>query len=280
MTFAWLFGSSPKRKIKTRYGLRLECLEDRNTPSATSAISGAVFSDFNLNRIFDGNDRGLAGFTVNLTGTTNGGGSVVTSAITDANGSFQFTGLEAGTYTLDASQSFFNAPVGLASSFGGTVSGSAVQSISVGQGQSVTDVGFAVQTINPRAVVGFGFSLIQLFNVPTTTIIATAGGGSANFANNGDIAVGTGTASLAGTVYNDHGAAGLLETGDEGLAGITVQLNGQMNTGASITKTVVTGSDGTYSFTKTFRPAPISSTSSPRPASAPSPAMSAISAAR
>jgi cyclophilin family peptidyl-prolyl cis-trans isomerase len=223
-------------------------LEDRCTPSATSSITGAVFSDFNLNRVFDATDKALPGFTVNLTGTTSGGGTVSTSTVTDANGIFSFTGLEAGNYTVDASQSFFNPPVGLASSLGGTVVGSAVENITLGQGQAITDVGFAAQTVNPAAIAGFRFSLVEIFNRPTTSIITIAGSGQTIFNNSGNIAPTTGTASLAGTVFNDLSAGGTKESNEPGLAGITVQLNGEMNTGASITQSAVTDSNGAYTF--------------------------------
>ena len=248
MTFAWFFNSPRKRKPKTRYGLRLEALEDRFTPTATSSISGAVFSDFNQDRIFNAGDTPLAGFTVDLTGTTVGGGTVSTSTVTDANGAFLFAGLEAGTYTLDASQSFFNPPVALASSFGGTVSGSAVEDLVLGQGQSITDVGFAAQTVNPAAIAGFSVSLVQLFNVQTTRIITLPGAGSTNFNESGSITPTTGTASLAGTVYNDLDAGGLNAAADPGVAGVTVLLNGEMNTGAPIAESATTNSSGAYTF--------------------------------
>jgi cyclophilin family peptidyl-prolyl cis-trans isomerase len=249
MTFAWLFSSPRKRKSKNRYELRVEALEDRFTPSATSSISGAVFSDFNLNRIFDAGDAPLAGFTVDLTGTTVGGGAVNTSTVSDANGAFQFTGLEAGTYTLNASQSFFNPPVGLASSFGGSVVGSAVENIDLGQGQAITDVGFAAQTVNPQALTGFSVSLVQLFDPPTTTIIAVPGTGTSNNVNGSSaIAPSTGTASLAGTVYNDLTVGGIRASNDPGVAGVTVNLTGEMNTGAPISQSTTTNSSGAYTF--------------------------------
>ena len=116
MTFAWLFSSLANLNPRERCGLRFEC--PRRPAYAVGDIvdQWRRFSDFNQNRIFDGGDEPLAGFTVDLTGTTVGGGTVSTSTVTDANGTFLFAGLEAGTYKLDASQSFFNPPVGLASS--------------------------------------------------------------------------------------------------------------------------------------------------------------------
>jgi cyclophilin family peptidyl-prolyl cis-trans isomerase len=250
MTFAWLFSSTRKHKPKKSCKLRLEELEGRFTPTATSSIGGAVFSDFNLNKVFDAGDAPLAGFTVNLTGTTIGGGTVSTSTVTDANGAFQFAGLEAGTYTLDATQAFFNAPVGLVSSFGGTVTGSAVEDIVLAQGESINDVGFAAQSINPAALTGFSVSLVQLFNTPTTRIVTLPGVGFTNFnGSDGITPTGTGTASLTGTVYNDLTAGGIRASSDPGVAGATVILNGEMNTGAPIDQTTTTASDGTYTFT-------------------------------
>lgn len=57
-------------------------------------ITVLVYNDENNNTVKDGNETGLAGWTVNLAGTSNA------SATTDANGMATFSGLASGTYTV------------------------------------------------------------------------------------------------------------------------------------------------------------------------------------
>jgi hypothetical protein len=58
------------------------------------SISGMKYNDKNGNGVKDAGDNGLAGWTINLTG------SATASATTDANGNYSFTGLTSGTYTV------------------------------------------------------------------------------------------------------------------------------------------------------------------------------------
>lgn len=61
-------------------------------------ISGRVFVDFNSNDLFDPDDIPLPGVDVYL--LTETGDGVVVTATTDANGGYQFTGVDAGTYNV------------------------------------------------------------------------------------------------------------------------------------------------------------------------------------
>ncbi len=64
---------------------------------ATSTISGTKFKDITGNS-FSGDDTGLGGVTINL--YKNGGSTPVATTVTAANGSFSFTNLGPGTYSV------------------------------------------------------------------------------------------------------------------------------------------------------------------------------------
>ncbi len=59
------------------------------------SISGVKFNDANNNTIMDGNETGLADWSIALTGTSGN-----TTTLTDANGTYSFTGLGPGTYAV------------------------------------------------------------------------------------------------------------------------------------------------------------------------------------
>ncbi|HEV3344959.1 MAG TPA: DUF4214 domain-containing protein, partial [Pirellulales bacterium] len=71
------------------------------TGATTGTISGLVFDDLTLSGVFQSGDTGLAGRTVflntDVSGTADGTNPQTT---TDANGSFTFTGLAAGSYQV------------------------------------------------------------------------------------------------------------------------------------------------------------------------------------
>ncbi|MFN7715049.1 MAG: SdrD B-like domain-containing protein, partial [Pseudanabaenaceae cyanobacterium] len=69
-----------------------------------ASIGDRVWLDSNANGIQDGGESGLAGITVNL---LDGNGNTVTTATTDANGNYGFSGLNPGQYQVQ-----FVAPTG------------------------------------------------------------------------------------------------------------------------------------------------------------------------
>jgi hypothetical protein len=68
--------------------------------AGTASLSGRVYFDANADGEFDAGDTGIAGVTVQLSGLDNLGNNVVLTATTNADGTYSFTGLRAGTYTL------------------------------------------------------------------------------------------------------------------------------------------------------------------------------------
>jgi hypothetical protein len=63
----------------------------------TGTVSGNVFSDLNFNKVKDGAEAGLSGWTVALLGGSASGPSIATTT-TDANGNYSFPNLTLGTY--------------------------------------------------------------------------------------------------------------------------------------------------------------------------------------
>ena len=63
-------------------------------------ISGRVFLDFDDSGTLNGTDHGITGQTITLTGTDINGNPVTATTTTGADGSYAFTGLPPGTYTV------------------------------------------------------------------------------------------------------------------------------------------------------------------------------------
>src|SRR5258708_467516 len=75
----------------------LETLEDRCVPST---LSGFVYNDLNNNGTQDSGEKGIAAVSVSLTGKDSAGHSVSLSQTTGSDGSYGFTNLVAGTYSI------------------------------------------------------------------------------------------------------------------------------------------------------------------------------------
>ncbi|MEP6874272.1 MAG: SdrD B-like domain-containing protein, partial [Burkholderiales bacterium] len=179
---------------------------------SSSAIAGRVWLDANNNGSIDASEGGIAGVTIELTGT-DANGPVSRTATTDATGVFSFGTLAPGVYTLREPTQ----PTGtlngrtIAGTIGGSTSGTAT---------NVATLPSAISTIT----LGVGQnSVANLFGeVPTSTI--------------------------AGRVYGDNNNNGSIDAGETGLAGVTITLSGTDDLGAPVNLATTTVSDGSYTF--------------------------------
>jgi len=175
----------------------------------SSGLQGRVWLDSNSNGLIDGAETGIAGVTVELSGTDTAGRPVARSVTTDATGAYSFAELSPGNYTL-------REPTQPAD----TVNG-------------VTVPGTRGGTATPVA------------STPSTLSAITLGVGDVSSANNFGEVHG---AQVAGRVYGDHNNNGVPDGIETGLGGVTLVLTGTDDLGQPVNITVVTGADGSYSF--------------------------------
>ena len=137
-----------------------------------SSLSGTVYRDVNKNGTFDPGEPGLSGVTITLTGTDDHANAVHVSAVTNGSGSYTFTNLRPGNYTItETPPAGFgpDTPAANVGSQGGTFSGAAITVTALTSGvlgiknnfgeltQAPTDPPPGNDTINPC----LGQSLIQ-----------------------------------------------------------------------------------------------------------------------
>lgn len=74
-------------------------------PSGSGSLSGFSYNDLNKNKVKDGSESGVAGFTVRLYGGTFwwnwGRMNAIRTTTTDSNGNYSFTGLPDGLYRIE-----------------------------------------------------------------------------------------------------------------------------------------------------------------------------------
>ena len=66
--------------------------------TGVTSVTGFLFFDLNQNGVFDQDEVGISGFSVQISGN----GITAQTVMTDGNGAYTFTGLSAGTYTICA----------------------------------------------------------------------------------------------------------------------------------------------------------------------------------
>ena len=175
-------------------------------------LSGTVFADLANDGIQQlPNDLGLGGVTLNLTGTDDLGAAVTATTTTAADGSYSFTGLRPGTYTVTE-------PTQPA----GTVNG-------------ITTAGSAGGTATPVATLPSVISGIPLL----TSGAFSTGNNFAEIPNN---------SGVGGRVWLDLDNDGVVDTGESGIAGITVTLTGTDTIGRPVERTLTTDAQGDYLF--------------------------------
>jgi uncharacterized repeat protein (TIGR01451 family) len=193
---------------------------------SNSVLSGRVWLDTNNNSVIDGAEVGIAGVTIELSGTDTAGRPVARTTTTAADGSYSFDQLAPGTYTL-------REPVQPA----GTVNGATVPGSSGGTATSPA-------------------------TAPSTLSAITLGVGATATGNNfGEVPAG----EIGGRVYADNNNSGMPDADETGLAGVTLQLTGTDELGNPVSLTTSTAADGSYSFSN-LRPGTYTVTQPTQPA--------------
>ncbi|WP_162455601.1 SdrD B-like domain-containing protein [Pseudoxanthomonas kalamensis] len=174
-----------------------------------SSIGGRVWSDADNDGVVDPSEEGIGNVTVRLTGTDLAGNTITREVTTQPDGSYAFTELPPGTYTITEPEQ----PAG---------------------------------TLNGTTVAGTGGGDVT---PPTTTpsVISnvTLGVGEAVTGNDfGEVPAGT----IGGRVYNDGNNNGVVDTGEGGFAGVQVVLTGTDDLGQPVDVTVTTDVEGRYRF--------------------------------
>lgn len=177
-----------------------------------ASIGGFVYRDANNDGIKQGDESGIPGTTVTISGTDDLGNPVNTSTTTDSSGAYQFDNLRPGNYTLTETQ-----PVGYA--------------------DGIDTVGTPGGTTS---------------NDQFSNIVLNAGFSGANN-NFGELA--PTLADVSGYVYADANNDGIKQSGESGIADVTVTLGGAAS---ATTTTDATGfyefsnlDAGTYTITET-----------------------------
>ena len=181
--------------------------------SGLGSVGNTVWYDLNNNGIQDAGELGVAGVTVELLNAT---GAVVGTTTTNALGEYMFTGLASGTYSVR----FSSLPIGSSAAPVNTGSNDGVDS-------DATFAGAATATTT------------------ATTATFTLAAGEDNLTVDMGIVPPANTNTLGNFVWFDTNNDGVQDTGEKGMAGVSVTLFN--NLGVAIGNTV-TDANGQYLF--------------------------------
>ena len=179
-------------------------------------IGDFVWNDVNANGIQDAGETGIQNVTLTLNGTSDAGATVIDTAKTDSTGHYLFTEAP-GTYTVTVDATNFTT--------GGALAGYTVSPTLQGTNTAIDS------NPNPSG---------------TTPTDLTPGGSS-------DLTLDFGyyqKVTIGDFVWNDVNANGIQNTGETGISGVTLTLNGTNGAGGSVTDHVTTDANGKYLFTE------------------------------
>jgi large repetitive protein len=203
-----------------------------------SRLAGKVFLDPNNNGTQQGGEPGIAGVVMTLSGSNDLGPLPAgITATTGADGSYSFTGLRPGSYTITEGAQ----PSGTAN---GITTASAVNAIgsSTAAPGGVSGTATAPTVLTVAAPVG-------------TSRIGANGGASVPItlpsnaeSLNNDFAEIPTSRSVSGRIFTDVNNDGLFNSTDSAIGGQLLTLTGLDASGSPVSRTVNANADGTYSF--------------------------------
>src|SRR5262249_48311308 len=179
-------------------------------------VGDTVFRDVNNNGKLDSGETGIQGVTVELLHGT--GATVISTTTTDASGHYSFTGLTAGDYIVQLPASNFQ-------SGGALVGFSAGTTVAADPHNDVDkdNNGALHGTLGTGGTIRSGIITLSTGGEPITDGDSDP---NTNFTLDfGVVPPGTtGTLSLGNQVFNDANNNGTRDTGENGIAGVTVRL--------------------------------------------------------
>jgi cyclophilin family peptidyl-prolyl cis-trans isomerase len=197
--------------------------------AATGSLSGTAYNDGNKNGTFDSGEAVLANVIITLTGTDSNNNAVSKTTTTSSNGTYSFSNLVAGTYSLAATMPSDLTPGKATVTNGnGTPSGEGISGITLASGVSATGYNFSADGLAPSFIISNPkFININLFLAssptlsqilseqpvvnPSGTTNTFTSGGSAVVVDAG-VTVGSSEADLTGATMTISSAT--LQTGD------------------------------------------------------------------
>jgi hypothetical protein len=227
-----------------------------NPPAPTTAsLGGTVWEDHNGNGVRDSGDQGLAGWHILINGADR--------ATTDVNGNWSVANLTPGSYAVqEVSQSGWTDTSGNAGYTVAAAAGVSTANLSFGNFKNISASGFAWEDHNGNSLWETGdiglagwHILINCVDRATTDVYGhwsvadlgpgtftvqelsqsgwtgTAGAAGFNFATSSGVDTGLNfgdfkNISVSGFAWEDHNGNSLWETGDIGLAGWHILING------------------------------------------------------
>lgn len=194
------YGSSSSNSIPLT--IPVEGLTDVNFGETTGSLSGLVYLDVDKSAGFSAGDTGLAGVLITLTGTDANGATVSRTTTTAPDGTYTFTDLVGGTYTIEETQPIaYRDSVETLGSLGGTL--------------VPTDRISAI--VLPAATDGVDYQFGELERLPA------------------------GRGAITGTVFADLDKSTTLDGGENGLAGVTIRLRNSAGVVIATTTTDAAG---------------------------------------
>ncbi len=203
-----------------------------------SRLAGKVFLDPNNNGTQQGGEPGIAGVVMTLSGSNDLGPLPAgITATTAADGSYSFTGLRPGSYTITEGAQ----PAGTAN---GITTAAAVNQIGSGTAAPGGVSGTATAPTVLAVTAPAGTSRIGVNGGTGVPITLPSNAESLN----NDFAEIPTSRSVSGRIFTDFNDDGAFNTTDTAIGGQLLTLSGLDASGSPVNRTVNANADGTYSF--------------------------------